>query len=258
MHQTQQIQFQAVRDDIKSILANPDWDDGSLGPVFVRLAWHAAGTYDKTTKTGGTNGATMRFKPESSAKHDWISYADLWTLAGVVAVEEMSNGQCKVPWEGGRSDKNEKTITVKDIPPNGRLPDAAQGAPHIREVFYRMGFTDREIVALLGAHALGRCHTDRSGYDGPWTFTPTKLSNQFYILLLRIKWEKREWDGPEQYKDPKDKLMMLPSDIALIEDPVMKPIVKEYAEDKELFFKDFAQAFGKLLELGVNRNASRM
>ena len=33
-----------------------------------------------------------------------------------------------------------------------------------------MGFNDREIVALLGAHALGRCHTDRSGYWGPWTF----------------------------------------------------------------------------------------
>lgn len=36
-----------------------------------------------------------------------------------------------------------------------------------------MGFNDREIVALLGAHALGRCHTDRSGYWGPWTFAGT-------------------------------------------------------------------------------------
>jgi hypothetical protein len=31
-----------------------------------------------------------------------------------------------------------------------------------------MGFDDREMVALIGAHALGRCHTDRSGFDGPW------------------------------------------------------------------------------------------
>lgn len=33
--------------------------------VLVRLAWHASGTYDKETGTGGSNGATMRFAPES-------------------------------------------------------------------------------------------------------------------------------------------------------------------------------------------------
>ena len=41
-----------------------DYDDGSYGPVLVRLAWHASGTYDAETKTGGSNGATMRFAPE--------------------------------------------------------------------------------------------------------------------------------------------------------------------------------------------------
>lgn len=35
------------------------YDDGSYGPIFVRLAWHSSGTYDKETKTGGSNGATM-------------------------------------------------------------------------------------------------------------------------------------------------------------------------------------------------------
>ena len=44
-----------------------------------------------------------------------------------------------------------------------------QDAVHVRDVFYRMGFNDREIVALIGAHTLGFCHTDRSGYLGPWT-----------------------------------------------------------------------------------------
>lgn len=38
----------------------PDYDDGSYGPVLVRLAWHTSGTYDKNTNTGGSNGATMR------------------------------------------------------------------------------------------------------------------------------------------------------------------------------------------------------
>ena len=37
-----------------------------LVKVLVRLAWHASGTYDKDTGTGGSNGATMRFAPESN------------------------------------------------------------------------------------------------------------------------------------------------------------------------------------------------
>jgi len=97
-----------VYDSIAGILEeDADYDYGSYGPVFVRLAWHASGTYDKVTGTGGSHRATMRFDPE--AKHDanaglhvareklekikkkypWISYGDLWTLAGVVAVQQM-------------------------------------------------------------------------------------------------------------------------------------------------------------------------
>ena len=56
--------YTKLRADIEEILPKPGYDDGSLGPLFVRLAWHASGTYDKATNTGGSNGATMRFKPE--------------------------------------------------------------------------------------------------------------------------------------------------------------------------------------------------
>ena len=48
--------------------------------------------------------------------------------------------------------------------------------------------------------------------------------------------------------------MTLPADLAFITDPVFRPIVEEYAKDKEVFFKDFAAAFAKLLELGVVRD----
>lgn len=67
-----------------------------------------------------------------------------------------------IPWKGGRSDVDTKValaqpqkvnfFLIKVIPPNGRLPDAAQGSSHIRDIFYRMGFNDQEIVALSGAH----------------------------------------------------------------------------------------------------------
>ena len=59
--------YQAVYNEIASRLEEDDsYDDGSYGPVLVRLAWHASGTYDKVTKTGGSDGATMRFHPEAN------------------------------------------------------------------------------------------------------------------------------------------------------------------------------------------------
>src|SRR3954454_7694414 len=58
--------YNAVREDIKKIIPNKNWDNGSLGPIFVRLAWHASGTYDMHSNTGGSDGATMRFSPEST------------------------------------------------------------------------------------------------------------------------------------------------------------------------------------------------
>jgi cytochrome c peroxidase len=115
-----------------------------------------------------------------------------------------------------------------------------------------MGFNDQEIVALTGAHALGRCHKDRSGYDGPWTFSPTMLTNDFYQLLLNEKWNWKKWNGPKQYEDKKTKsLMMLPADMALVNDKAFRKYVEIYAKDQDAFFKDFSAVCVKLFELGV-------
>lgn len=247
----------------KQLWEKDEYDDGSYGPVLLRLAWHASGTYDAETGTGGSNGATMRFAPEGShganagLKHardflepikeafPWISYSDLWTLAGVCAVQEMQGPV--VPWRPGRKDKDEASCT-----PDGRLPDASKAHDHIRAIFGRMGFNDQEMVALSGAHALGRCHTDRSGFDGPWTFSPTILTNDYFKLLMEEKWGWRKWAGPRQYEDVKSKsLMMLPTDMALINDDIFREQVYKYAENSDLFFKDFASVVTKLFELGV-------
>jgi len=60
--------YQAVYNAIAEVLEEgaDDYDDGSFGPVILRLAWHASGTYDKETGTGGSNGATMVFVPRLS------------------------------------------------------------------------------------------------------------------------------------------------------------------------------------------------
>lgn len=250
-------------------------DDGtSLTGTFVRLAWHSSGSYMGFGRGGGSNGGRMRFDPEASwganagldvarkalepikAKHPEITYADLYTLSGVVAVEE--SGGPTIPFRLGRIDAASGATSPKEC----GLPDADKGsfkdtAQHVRDVFYRMGFDDREIVALSGAHALGRCHTDRSGYWGPWTFSENTFSNEYFRLLIEERWSpKREhegkpWTGPDQYEDSTGKLMMLPSDMVLVQDPAFKKIVEHYVEDEDAFFEDFASAFSKLLHLGV-------
>ncbi|CAK5265493.1 unnamed protein product, partial [Mycena citricolor] len=240
-----------------------DYDDGSYGPVVLRLAWHSSGTYDVETKTGGSNYATMRFEPESlhganagldlarglmekiKAEFPWISYGDLWTLGGVAAVQEMAGP--KVPWRAGRIDG-----TIEKVTPDGRLPDATQGAAHLRAIFYRMGFNDQEIVALSGAHALGRCHSTRSGFEGPWTFSPTTLTNDYFKLLFSESWVWKKWSGPKQLEDKSTRsLMMLPTDYVVVSDKSFKKFAKAYADDNELFFKDFSAVVAKLFELGV-------
>ncbi|PWN51750.1 mitochondrial cytochrome c peroxidase [Violaceomyces palustris] len=256
--------YQKVYNAIAEALEkNPEYDDGSYGPVLVRLAWHASGTYDKHSNTGGSNGATMRFAPEANhganaglgAARDfmeeikkqfpWITYADLWTLGGVAAIQEM--GGPKIPWRPGRKDG-----TVEQSPPEGRLPDGDKGPDHLRHIFYKMGFNDQEIVALSGAHALGRCHKDRSGFEGPWTFAPTSFTNEYFNLLVNEKWTQKKWNGPPQFEDKTTKsLMMLMTDLALTQDSSFRKHVQRYAKSEDEFFNDFSAAFSKLLELGV-------
>ena len=138
-----------------------------------------------------------------------MSCADLWTMAGAQAI--ALTGGPDIPFRYGRTDDPDNTT----CPPVGRLPDASQGAEHLRQVFYRMGFGDKEIVALSGAHTLGSCHRSRSGFDGPWTSNPLKFDNEYFRNLLNVQWKPREWDGPLQYTDPWGKLMMLPSYVCL-------------------------------------------
>jgi cytochrome c peroxidase len=97
------LDLKKVRADIGAAIEAEDskrGDGTSIGPTLVRLAWHASGTYSVFDKTGGSNGATMRFKPECewganaglkgardfmaviTKKHPQLSTADAWTLAG--------------------------------------------------------------------------------------------------------------------------------------------------------------------------------
>lgn len=257
--------YQQIYNEIALKIRDEDEYDNYIGygPVLVRLAWHGAGTWDKNDNTGGSYGGTYQYNKETNdpsnmglqnakkflqpiyEKYSWISHGDLYTLAGVCAIQELQGP--KVPWRPGRVDLSEDLT-----PANGRLPDASQGASYVRNFFERLNLNDQEVVALMGAHALGKTHLKNSGFEGPWGAASNTFTNEFFVNLLNENWKLENNEAKnKQYNSPKG-YMMLPTDYALIQDPKYKKFVEKYANDQDIFFKDFAQVFQKLLENGID------
>ena len=111
--------------------------------------------------THGANAGLKKgvsFLKEFKEQFPLLSWADIIQLASALAIECC--GGPTLPMRYGRLDVS----APEQCPKEGNLPDAkppfgggARDAPaHLRAIFYRMGFSDREIVALSGAHTLGR------------------------------------------------------------------------------------------------------
>ncbi|CAA0811950.1 L-ascorbate peroxidase 1- cytosolic [Striga hermonthica] len=218
----------------------------NCAPLMLRLAWHSAGTFEKNSKTGGPFG-TMRFKAELGhaanngidiavnllepikEKFPILSYADFYQVLFFVASVFPSPQQYT-------NCKRFECCDKEEPPLEGRLPDATKGCDHLRDVFVKqMGLSDQDIVALSGGHTLGRCHKERSGFEGAWTSNPLIFDNSYFKELLTGE---------------KVGLLQLASDKALLSDPVFRPLVDKYAVDEDAFFADYAVAHMKLSELG--------
>jgi cytochrome c peroxidase len=70
-----------------------------------------------------------------------------------------------------------------------------------------------------------RCHPLASGYAGPWSPTPTTFNNLYFKLLSTLEWTPNPKAQKFQYQDPTGKLMMLPSDLVLLQDSAFKKYV---------------------------------
>jgi len=277
----------------------------NCNPILVRLAWHDSGTYDQRIKSfpecGGANGA-IRFDPEMTmgannglpkakkyleviqTKYPSVSWADLIQMASATGVE-MAGGP-KIPMKYGRVSVNGPMGCVgptsrEGFGGNAGLPDAKPGpdgkfgcgasgpAQHLRNVFTKkMGFTDQDIVALSGAHTIGRAFKERSG-TCPFGYTDGAASKYTKSACIARKdgasgvgmaggcaWTKNwlTFDNSyyTKYKESMadSDLLWFPTDEALHTDPNFKVTFDKYASDQNAFFADYAQAHKKLSELG--------
>ena len=212
------LDYAALKRDLAALMTDSqDWwpaDWGHYGGLFIRLAWHSAGTYRVADGRGGAGNGNQRFAPINSWPDNgnldkarrllWpikqtygnaISWADLYILAGNVAMETM--GFKTFGFGGGREDiwapqedvywgAETAWLATSDQPhsryvgereleqplgavqmgliyvnpegPDGN-PDPVASGRDVRETFARMAMDDHETVALIaGGHTFGKAH----------------------------------------------------------------------------------------------------
>jgi catalase-peroxidase len=168
------LDLKAVKDDLVALMTtSQDWwpaDYGHYGPLFIRMAWHAAGTYRIGDGRGGAGSGEQRFAPLNSwpdnANLDkarlllWplkqkygrkISWADLMVLAGNCALESMGFGT--FGFGGGRVDAWEPDENIYWGPEDTWLADKRYSG-------------ERELEKPLAAVQMGLIYVNPEGPNG--------------------------------------------------------------------------------------------
>ena len=169
----EELDLAGLKKDLTSLMTDSqDWwpaDYGHYGPLFIRLAWHSAGTYRTYDGRGGASDGTQRFAPLNSwpdnANLDkarrllWpikqkygqkISWADLMILSGNVALESM--GFETFGFGGGRADVWEAQEDIYWGPEN--------------EWLAKKSYDDGKLTNPLAAVQMGLIYVNPQGPDG--------------------------------------------------------------------------------------------
>ena len=168
------LDLEALRKDLVALMTDSqDWwpaDYGHYGPLFIRMAWHSAGTYRTADGRGGASNGTQRFAPLNSWPDNgnldkarrllWplkqkygrkISWADLIILTGNVAMESM--GLKTFGYAGGRADVFEPEADIYWGPEAEWLGDKRYSG-------------DRELENPLAAVQMGLIYVNPEGPNG--------------------------------------------------------------------------------------------
>ena len=168
-----ELDMEAVKKDLNEVLTtSQDWwpaDFGNYGPFFIRLSWHAAGTYRTLDGRGGADGGQMRFDPLNSWPDNgnldkarrllWpikqkygesLSWADLMILSGTVGMENM--GFKIYGFAGGRTDDWE--------------PDLVYWGPEVEMLASDREDQRGELRRPLGATHMGLIYVNPEGPKG--------------------------------------------------------------------------------------------
>src|SRR5437773_10979816 len=167
------LDLNAVIKDLHALMTDSqEWwpaDFGHYGPLFIRMAWHSAGTYRIADGRGGAGTGTQRFAPLNSWPDNvnldkarrllWpikqkygrkISWADLMILAGNVALESM--GFKTFGFGGGREDVWE--------------PEELFWGPEAKWLDGQRYSGDRDLASPLGAVQMGLIYVNPEGPNG--------------------------------------------------------------------------------------------
>jgi catalase-peroxidase len=168
------LDYQALKKDLHALMSDSqEWwpaDFGHYGPLFIRMAWHAAGTYRIGDGRGGAGAGQQRFAPLNSWPDNvnldkarrllWpikqkygnrISWADLMVLTGNVALESM--GFTTFGFAGGRADAWEPEEQVYWGPESKWLDDQRYSG-------------DRDLENPLAAVQMGLIYVNPEGPNG--------------------------------------------------------------------------------------------
>jgi catalase-peroxidase len=168
-----ELDFDQVKADVEAVLTDSqDWwpaDWGNYGPLFIRLAWHSAGTYRTLDGRGGSDGGQMRFDPLNSWPDNgnldkakrllWpvkqkygaaLSWADLMILSGTVGMENM--GFQIYGFAFGRADDWE--------------PDLVYWGPEVEMLASDREDRDGKLQRPLGATHMGLIYVNPEGPKG--------------------------------------------------------------------------------------------
>ena len=168
------LDYQALKKDLNDLMTDTkDWwpaDYGHYGPFFIRMTWHAAGTYRTSHGRGGGGTGDQRFAPLNSWPDNgnldkarrllWpikqkygnkISWADLFILTGNVAIESM--GGKTFGFSGGRADIWSPPEDIYWGKENEWLENKRYSG-------------DRELEMPLGAVQMGLIYVNPQGPDG--------------------------------------------------------------------------------------------